>query len=117
MIDKPHDYCGIFGIQNHPDAALLSYYGLHALQHRGQESAGIVTSYFDEKLNRWTMPGHRDFGLVLNVFNEQEIFEEELKGTAAIGHNRYSTTGASKNPANIQPFRVHYRKGNIAIRS
>lgn len=115
MLDKPHDYCGIFGIQNHPDAALLTYYGLHALQHRGQESAGIVTSYYDENKQRWVMPAHRDFGLVLNVFDDQEIFENELKGRAAIGHNRYSTTGASKNPANIQPFRVHYRKGNIAI--
>ena len=115
MIDKPHDYCGIFGIQNHPDAALLTYYGLHALQHRGQESAGIVTSFFDKELNQWTMPAHRDFGLVLNVFDDQEIFNEDLKGTAAIGHNRYSTTGASRNPANIQPFRVHYRSGNIAI--
>jgi len=115
MIDKPRDHCGIFGIQNHPDAALLTYYGLHALQHRGQESAGIVTSYFDKEKNRWVMPAHRDFGLVLNVFDDQKIFSEELKGNAAIGHNRYSTTGASKNPANIQPFRVHYRKGNIAI--
>lgn len=115
MIDKPRDYCGIFGIQNHPDAALLTYYGLHALQHRGQESAGIVTSYFDGNKERWVMPAHRDFGLVLNVFDNQEVFENELKGTAAIGHNRYSTTGASKNPANIQPFRVHYRSGNIAI--
>ncbi|SMO76568.1 amidophosphoribosyltransferase [Fodinibius sediminis] len=115
MIDKPRDYCGIFGIQNHPDAALLSYYGLHALQHRGQESAGIVTSYFDEEKERWIMPAHRDFGLVLNVFDDQEMFKNELKGRAAIGHNRYSTTGAAKNPANIQPFRVHYHKGNIAI--
>jgi len=115
MIDKPRDYCGIFGMQNHPDAAFLTYYGLHALQHRGQESAGIVTSYYDEDQNRWIMPAHRDFGLVLNVFDDQKIFEKELKGTAAIGHNRYSTTGASKNPANIQPFRVQYRSGNIAI--
>jgi amidophosphoribosyltransferase len=115
MIDKPHDYCGIFGMQNHPDAALLTYYGLHSLQHRGQESTGITTSYFDEQKKRWVMPTHRDFGLVLNVFDDQKIFSEELKGRAAIGHNRYSTTGASKNPANIQPFRVHYRKGNIAI--
>jgi len=115
MVDKPRDHCGIFGIQNHPDAALLTYYGLHALQHRGQESAGIVTSYFDEEKNRWVMPAHRDFGLVLNVFDDQKIFRNELKGSSAIGHNRYSTTGASKNPANIQPFRVHYRKGNIAI--
>jgi amidophosphoribosyltransferase len=115
MIDKPRDYCGIFGIYDHTDAALLTYYGLHALQHRGQESAGIVTSSFDEAKQRWNMPAHKDFGLVLNVFDDREIFSTELKGRSAIGHNRYSTTGSSKNPANIQPFRVHYRKGNIAI--
>ncbi|MDZ7717033.1 MAG: hypothetical protein U5J95_12550 [Balneolaceae bacterium] len=115
MLDKPRDYCGIFGIYDHPDAALLTYYGLHSLQHRGQESAGIVTSYYDEKKERWTMPAHKDFGLVLSVFDDQKIFKEELKGRSAIGHNRYSTTGSSKNPANIQPFRVHYRKGNLAI--
>lgn len=115
MIDKPRDHCGIFGMQNHPDAALLTYYGLHALQHRGQESAGIVTSYFEESKSRWVMPSYRDFGLVLNVFDDHKIFSRELKGRSAIGHNRYSTTGASKNPANIQPFRVHYRQGNIAI--
>src|SRR5699024_6058208 len=115
MIDKPRDYCGIFGVQNHTDAAVLSYYGLYALQHRGQESAGIVTSCFDEEKQRWVMPMHRDFGLVLNVFDEPEIFEKELQGRSAIGHNRYSTSGAAKNPANIQPFRVQYREGNIAI--
>lgn len=115
MIDKPRDYCGIFGIFDHPDAALLSYYGLHALQHRGQESAGIATSYYDEEKERWSMPAYRDFGLVLNVFDDKEIFNTELQGRSAIGHNRYSTTGASKNPSNIQPFRVHYREGNLAI--
>lgn len=115
MTDKPRDYCGIFGICDHPDAALLTYYGLHALQHRGQESAGIVTSWYDPEKGRWTMPAHRDFGLVLSVFDDQEIFKSELKGNSAIGHNRYSTTGASRNPANIQPFRVHYRKGNLAV--
>ncbi len=115
MTDKPHDYCGIFGVFDHPDAALLSYYGLHALQHRGQESAGIVSSVYDEQNERWTMPAQRDFGLVLNVFDDREIFNEELNGRSAIGHNRYSTTGASKNPANIQPFRVQYHNGNIAI--
>lgn len=115
MIDKPRDYCGIFGIHDHPDAALLSYYGLHALQHRGQESAGIVTSWYDEAKKRWSMPTHKDFGLVLNIFDDREIFNRELKGRSAIGHNRYSTTGSSRNPANIQPFRVHYRKGNLAI--
>ncbi|MEX2463890.1 MAG: amidophosphoribosyltransferase [Balneolaceae bacterium] len=115
MIDKPHDYCGIFGIYDHPEAALLTYYGLHALQHRGQESAGIVTTYFDEKKGRHTMPMHKNFGLVLSVFDDPKIFKKELKGQMAIGHNRYSTSGSSRNPTNIQPFRVHYRNGNLAI--
>lgn len=115
MIDKPHDYCGIFGVYNHPQAALLTYYGLHALQHRGQESAGIVTSYFDEKKSRHIMPMHKDFGLVLNVFEDADILNTHLQGLSAIGHNRYSTSGSAKNPANIQPFRVHYSKGNLAI--
>ena len=115
MIDKPHDYCGIFGIYDHPEAALLTYYGLHALQHRGQESAGIVSTYFDEKKGRNIMPMHKDFGLVLSVFDDPKIFKRELKGSHAIGHNRYSTSGGAKNPTNIQPFRVHYREGNLAI--
>ncbi len=115
MIDKPHDYCGIFGVFDHPDASLLTYYGLHALQHRGQESAGIVTTYFDEQKQKHIMPMHKDFGLVLNVYDDPSILKDELKGRYAIGHNRYSTSGSSKNPANIQPFRVHYSKGNIAI--
>lgn len=115
MSDKPRDYCGIFGVFDHPEAALLTYYGLHSLQHRGQESAGIVTSYFDEEKNRPLMPSYKDFGLVLSVFDKPKIIEKILKGRTAIGHNRYSTSGSSKNPANIQPFRVHYRNGNLAI--
>ncbi|MEX2585031.1 MAG: amidophosphoribosyltransferase [Balneolaceae bacterium] len=115
MIDKPHDYCGIFGVYGHPEASLLTYYGLHALQHRGQESAGIASTWFDEKKNKAVMPTYKDFGLVLNVFDDPAILKRNLKGDAAIGHNRYSTSGSSKNPANIQPFRVHYSKGNLAI--
>ncbi len=115
MSDKPREYCGIYGIYNHPDAAVHTYYGLHALQHRGQESAGIVTSYFDEEKERFAMPAYKDFGLVLNVFSKSKVFNKILKGNNAIGHNRYSTSGSSKNPANIQPFRVHYRNGNLAI--
>lgn len=115
MSDKPREYCGIYGIFNHPDAALHTYYGLHALQHRGQESAGIVSSYFDEERGRPIMPSYKDFGLVLNVFRKSKVFEKILIGKNAIGHNRYSTSGSSKNPANIQPFRVHYRNGNLAI--
>ncbi len=115
MSDKPHDYCGIFGVFNHPEAALQTYYGLHSLQHRGQESAGIVTAYFDPQKSIPVMPNHKDFGLVLSVFDDTSIFSEKLKGTSAIGHNRYSTSGSSTNRANIQPFRVHYRNGNMAL--
>lgn len=109
------DHCGIFGIYNHPDAARLTYFGLHALQHRGQESAGIVTATYDEAKDRRVMPTHRDFGLVLDVFSDQDLFETKLLGDAAIGHTRYSTSGSSTNPANIQPFVVHYQEGNLAL--
>ncbi len=109
------DHCGIFGIFHHPDAARLTYFGLHALQHRGQESAGIVTATYDESKDRRVMPTHRDFGLVLDVFSDQDLFETKLLGDAAIGHTRYSTSGSSTNPANIQPFVVHYQEGNLAL--
>lgn len=115
MSDKPHDYCGIFGIYNHPEAALNTYYGLHALQHRGQESAGIVTSWFDPAKSIAVMPQHKGFGLVLNVFDNPKIFTDKLLGNSAIGHNRYSTSGSSVNASNIQPFRVHYKNGNLSI--
>ena len=115
MSDKPREYCGVFGIFDHPDASLLTYYGLHSLQHRGQESAGIVSSYFDEEKQRQVMPSYKDFGLVLSIFDKPKIFKKILKGRSAIGHNRYSTSGSAKNPANIQPFRVHYKSGNIAL--
>src|SRR5690554_266447 len=115
MSDKPRDYCGIFGIFDHPEASVATYYGLHSLQHRGQESAGIVTTYFDEDKGKHVMPSYKDFGLVLSVFDKPKILHKILKGRSAIGHNRYSTTGSSKNPANIQPFRVHYQNGNLAI--
>ncbi len=113
--DKPKHYCGIFGIYNHAEASLMTYYGLHALQHRGQESAGIVSSVYDETRGMNIMPMHKDFGLVLNVFDDRKLLTDKLRGTHAIGHNRYSTSGSSRNPANIQPFRVHYRKGNLAL--
>jgi amidophosphoribosyltransferase len=106
--------CGVFGIYNHPDAAVMTYYGLHALQHRGQESAGIVTSEFIPEKNRYHFNVHKDHGLVLNIFSEK-ILTEFLKGKSAIGHNRYSTTGASDKRNNIQPFKVNYKYGNLAI--
>ncbi len=109
------EFCGVFGIFNSKEAARSIYYGLHALQHRGQESCGIVTSTFDEARKRWVMPTHRDFGLVLDVFDHPGIFENKLLGSAGIGHNRYSTSGSSANRSNIQPFVVSYRDGNLAL--
>lgn len=109
------EYCGIFGIFNAPDAARKIYYGLHSLQHRGQESSGIVTSTYDETKQRRVMQSHRDLGLVLDVFSNPGLFETKLLGDSGIGHNRYSTSGSSKNKSNIQPFVVHYRDGNLAI--
>lgn len=109
------EYCGIFGIFNAPNAARQIYYGLHALQHRGQESAGIVTSTYDERRGRKVMPVHKDLGLVLDVFRDATLFDTKLLGMAGIGHNRYSTSGAADNKANIQPFVVHYRDGNVAL--
>ena len=110
-----NEYCGVFGIFNSSEAAKNIYYGLHALQHRGQESCGIVTSTFDERKRKQIMPAHRDFGLVLDAFADPEIFNSKLLGRNGIGHNRYSTSGASDNRANIQPFVVGYRSGNIAL--
>ncbi|MFW5972769.1 MAG: amidophosphoribosyltransferase [Bacteroidota bacterium] len=109
------DHCGIFGIFGAHEAARHIYYGLHALQHRGQESTGIVTSTFDEAKHRPIMPVHRGHGLVLDVFSDGDLFEHKLLGASGIGHNRYSTSGASDNPANIQPFMVHYHHGNLAL--
>lgn len=114
-MDRPREYCGVFGIYNAPEAARLTYFGLHALQHRGQESAGIVTLTFDERKKRHVMPVHKGFGLVLDVFTDPGLFETKLLGSSAIGHNRYSTSGSADNPANIQPFVVRYRDGNLAI--
>ena len=109
------EYCGVFGIFNSPNAAGSIYYGLHALQHRGQESCGIVTSTFDEVKEKKVMQVHKDFGLVLDVFRNPSLFEDKLLGSSGIGHNRYSTSGSSDNRSNIQPFVVSYRDGNIAI--
>jgi amidophosphoribosyltransferase len=110
-----HDYCGIFGIFNAKNAAQHIYLGNHALQHRGQESAGIATSVIDERRGKRVMPVHRGNGLVLDVFRKPSVFTNKLLGTAGIGHNRYSTSGSSRNRANIQPFVVHYRDGNLGL--
>ncbi len=98
--------CGIFGIYNHPEASKLTYLGLYALQHRGQESAGIVSS------NGSKVFVHRGMGLVDKVFNEGAL--KNLPGHLAIGHNRYSTMG-SANPTNIQPLLINFFGEGIAL--
>ncbi|MFH0988838.1 MAG: amidophosphoribosyltransferase [bacterium] len=112
---KPRCHCGIFGIFNHPQAAVMTYYGLHALQHRGQEAAGIVTSEYLLGKQKWRFNIHKASGLVTDVFRDETILKDQLRGTSAIGHNRYSTTGSSGNRSNIQPFAVNYKAGNLAL--
>ncbi|KPL00841.1 MAG: amidophosphoribosyltransferase [candidate division Zixibacteria bacterium SM23_73_3] len=102
-----HEECGIFGIFGAKKAAELTYLGLYALQHRGQEGAGIVSS------NNGKVYQHRGPGEVNEVFSRKEILNQ-LKGHLAIGHNRYSTTGASSS-VNIQPLLITYKKGNLAL--
>ena len=102
----PKHYCGVFGVYGHPNAAELTYYGLYALQHRGQESAGIVSC--DGKLFRQ----HKGMGLVPQVFKGEEL--HGLIGKMAIGHTRYSTTGSS-HIGNAQPLTVDCSRGQIAI--
>ncbi len=104
--DYPRHYCGVFGIYGHPNAAELTYYGLYALQHRGQESAGIVAC--DGQQFRM----HKGMGLVSQVFKGKVL--HELVGKMAVGHTRYSTTGSS-NIGNAQPLTVDCAKGQIAI--
>src|SRR2546423_15263156 len=104
----PQHECGIFAVFGHDNAAVLTYYGLFALQHRGQESAGIVTSNGPGS----TFQLHRDMGLVSQVFGADEL--ERLKGKRALGHTRYSTTGSST-LKNAQPFVVDCFRGQLAI--
>ncbi|MEJ5305974.1 MAG: amidophosphoribosyltransferase [Ignavibacteria bacterium] len=111
-IDKPESNCGIFGIAGTPSASLLTYYGLIAQQHRGQEAAGIVSN--SRSNGKTIFKLKKGKGLVSEIFNDEKIFNEELCGIAAIGHNRYSTSG-SNSLINVQPFIVKYRQGNLAI--
>ncbi|HKS31120.1 MAG TPA: class II glutamine amidotransferase, partial [Chthoniobacterales bacterium] len=104
----PQHECGLFGVFGHPNAAVLTYYGLFALQHRGQESAGIVTTSGAGQ----TFLQHKGMGLVSQVFGQEEL--EKLKGTRAVGHTRYSTTGTST-LKNAQPFVVDCVRGQMAI--
>lgn len=107
MLDKFHDECGVFGILGAPDAAALTALGLHALQHRGQEAAGIVT--FDGT----QFHAHRALGLVGDNFGHSEQIER-LRGDTAIGHNRYSTTGETL-LRNVQPLFAEFHFGGLAL--
>ena len=106
IFDKVREECGVFGVFGHPDAANLSYYGLHALQHRGEESCGICTS------EDGAFHYHRGMGLVKEVFDRDRL--DSLKGSQAIGHVRYSTSGSSQ-LGNAQPLVFKYRGGDLAV--
>src|SRR5688572_22986401 len=106
MQNYPKHYCGVFGIFGHPNAAELTYYGLYALQHRGQESAGIVAS------DGVHFRAHKGMGLVSQIFSASTL--QQLEGSLAVGHTRYSTTGSS-HLRNAQPLTVDCSKGQIAI--
>lgn len=114
-LDKAQPNCGVVGVFNHPRAAVMAYYCLHALQHRGQEAAGIVARRIDEASGKPRFRMHKGPGLVSDVFADSKILEEYLNGTAAIAHNRYSTTGGSSRRVNIQPFTIRYRQGNLSM--
>lgn len=106
MQQHPKDHCGVFGVYGHPNAAELTYYGLYALQHRGQESAGIVSC--DGRQFRV----HRGMGLVPQVFSGRIL--RDLEGEMAVGHTRYSTMGSS-HIRNAQPLTADSARGQIAI--
>ena len=101
-----HESCAVFGVFGHPEAANLTYLGLYSLQHRGQESAGIVTCDGSKVRSR------KGMGLLQQAITPDQV--AELPGHMAIGHVRYSTTGASK-AQNIQPLVIDYSEGRIAI--
>lgn len=106
MIESLHEECGVFGIYGSEGAAESTFLGLYALQHRGQEGAGIVSTDGDR------MYEHKGMGLVAHVFDDDSI--ARLRGKAAVGHNRYSTTGLPR-VANIQPLLVDCRVGKLAL--
>jgi amidophosphoribosyltransferase len=105
--DRPHEECGVLGIfAPNEDVARMAFFGLYALQHRGQEAAGIAVS------DGHTMRMHKDVGLVSHVFKPVDL--APLKGHYAIGHTRYSTTGSSS-ARNAQPFMIETQHGPIAL--
>lgn len=112
FLDKPREACGVFGIYDHPEAAKLCYFGLYALQHRGQESAGIAVADDNGNGNGNDIAVHKGMGLVPDVFEIDHL--ETLKGGSAIGHVRYSTTGSST-ISNAQPFVVRHRNKSYAV--
>ncbi|SDX96624.1 amidophosphoribosyltransferase [Evansella caseinilytica] len=101
-----NEECGVFGIWGHKDAAHITYYGLHSLQHRGQEGAGIVVTDGER------LKAHRGVGLVNEVFSDGEL--DHLEGKAAIGHVRYTTAGAS-DLTNVQPLLFNSQAGSLAL--
>lgn len=101
-----NEECGIFGVWGHPDAAQITYYGLHSLQHRGQEGAGIVTT------NGEVMRGVKGLGLVTEVFKQDEM--KDFFGKAAIGHVRYATAGGG-GYENVQPLLFNSQSGSLAL--
>ena len=106
-LEEIHEECGIFGVWGHPDAARLTYFGLHALQHRGQEGAGIVSN------DHGHLVGHRGLGLLTQVFQDEKDIQR-LQGDAAIGHVRYATAG-SGGIDNIQPVVFRFHDGDMAL--
>src|SRR6266567_1836426 len=105
--DRLHEECGVFGIFGHPEAAAITALGLHALQHRGQEAAGIVS--FDSG----RFHSERRLGLVGDTFSRREVIER-LPGTTAVGHVRYSTTGGTI-LRNVQPLFAELNAGGFAV--
>ncbi|MBX9659884.1 MAG: amidophosphoribosyltransferase [Nitrospiraceae bacterium] len=104
--DKFHDECAVFGIFGHEEAANLTYLGLYALQHRGQEASGIVSGDGEQFYIQ------KGMGLVADIYNKTTL--EKLPGRMAIGHNRYSTAGGN-DLKNVQPFNVNFAFGNLAL--
>ncbi|GBR53236.1 amidophosphoribosyltransferase [Neokomagataea thailandica NBRC 106555] len=105
--NRPYEECGVFGVWGVPDAAALTALGLHALQHRGQEAAGIV-SYDGERFHQ-----HKGLGLVGEVFGDSRVIAS-LPGPVAIGHNRYATTGGT-HVRNVQPLYADYEFGGLSV--
>ncbi len=105
--DKPHEECGVFGVWNVPDAAALTALGLHALQHRGQEATGIV-AFDGQRFHQ-----NRGLGLVADIFGDARVIAS-MPGSAAVGHNRYATTGETI-LRNVQPLYADFEFGGLAV--